>query len=142
MTVTLNIEDQQAGYMRIDLQGHATAALLLGQVLNPEGQNLHIIEGYLYTQTPSVAAATMNIGIAATGVDASDLASAIEMNKTAGSVNVIVGTDIASEGAMTTPKGVNWDSGEYLTITTAAQISTAFRGVLLIKYLRLGDLAQ
>ncbi len=142
MTVTLNQEEQQAGFMRIDLQGWATDVGLMGQVLNPEGQDLHIIEGYLYTQTPAVAAATLNIGIAATGVDASDLANAIEMDKTAESVNRIVGTDLASEGEMATPRGVNWDEGEYLTFTTAAQISTAFRGVLLLKYLRLGDMDQ
>ena len=142
MTVELNQEDQQAGFMRIDLQGHATAAALLGEVLNPEGQDLHIVGGYFYTQTPAAAAATMNVGIGASESDSSDLLSAIEMDKTAESVTLIVGTDLASEGSVATPRGVNWDEGEYLTITTAAQISTAFRGVLLLKYLRLGDLDQ
>ena len=142
MTVELNVEEVQAGFLRIDIQGQVDVAALLGEVLNPEGQDLHIIEGYLYFQTPSAAAATMNIGIGASEADTSDLMSAQPMNSAAGKVFRVIGTDLASEGDMVTPQGVNWDSDEYLTITTAAQISTACRAVLLLKYLRLEDLAQ
>ena len=142
MTVAIDQEYGQAGYLKINLVGNATAAGLVGQVLNPEGQDLHIIEGYLYIEVASTLASTFNIGIGATGADASDLASAILMNQTAGKVFRIIGTDLASEGDMTTPRGVNWDTAEYLTVTSAAQVSTGLKACLLLKYLRLGDLAQ
>ena len=142
MTVTHDVEYAQAGLMKINLAGNAVAAGLVGQILNPEGQNLHIIEGYLYFEAPATLASTFNIGIAATGVDAADLMSAFPMNQVAGTMWKVIGTDLASEGAMTTPKGVNWDAAEYLTVTSAAQVSTGLKAVLLLKYLRLGDLAQ
>jgi len=142
MTVAIDQEYAQAGYLKINLVGNATAAGLVGQVLNPEGQDLHIIEGYLYIETAAGLASTFNIGIAATGVDASDIASAILMNQTAGKVFRLIGTDLASEGDMTTPRGVNWDSAEYLTVTSAAQVSTSLKACILLKYLRLADLAQ
>jgi len=142
MTVALDQEYSQAGYLKINLVGNATAAGAVGEVLNPEGQDLHIIEGYLYIEVASTLASTFNIGIGATGSDSSDLASAILMNQTAGKVFRIIGTDLASEGDMTTPRGVNWDTAEYLTVTSAAQVSTGLKACLLLKYLRLGDLAQ
>jgi len=142
MTVAIDQEYAQAGFLKINLVGNATAAGAVGEVLNPEGQALHIIEGYLYIEVASTLASTFNIGIGATGADASDLASAILMNQTAGKVFRIIGTDLASEGDMTTPRGVDWGAAEYLTVTSAAQVSTGLKACLLIKYLRLGDLAQ
>ena len=142
MTVSHDVEYAQGGYMKINLVGNAVAAGAVGEVLNPEGQALHIIEGYLYFEVASTAASTFNIGIGATGSDSSDLMSAMLMNKTAGTVWKVIGTDLASEGAMTTPRGVDWAATEYLTVTSAAQASTGLKATLLIKYLRLGDLAQ
>ena len=143
MTVTLNQEEQQAGLMRIDILGNAVAAGLVGQVLNPEGQDLHIIEGYLYIQVASTLASLFNIGIGATGVDDDDLMSVFDMNAAvAGTVWRVVGTDLASEGAMVTPKGMDWGAAEYLTITSSVAASTGLKACLLLKYLRLGDLAQ
>ena len=142
MTVAIDQEYAQAGYLKINLVGNAVAAGAVGQVLNPEGQALHIIEGYLYFEVASTAASTFNIGIGATGADTSDLMSAFAMNATAGTVWKVIGTDLASEGAMTTPKGVDWGAAEYLTVTSAAQASTGLKACLLLKYLRLGDLAQ
>ena len=142
MTVTLDQELAQSGFMKINLVGNAVAAGLVGQVLNPEGQDLHIIEGYLYIEVASTLASTFNVGIGAEDADTSDLLSAILMNQTAGKVFRVIGTDLASEGDMTTPKGVNWDSDEYLTVTSAAQVSTGLKACLLLKYLRLEDLEQ
>ena len=142
MTVTLDTGDGQMGFMQINLAGNATAAGAVGEVLNPEGVDLHIIEGYLYFEVASTLASTFNIGIGATGSDSSDLMSAFLMNQTAGTVWQVIGKDLASEGAMTTPRGVNWDTAEYLTVTSAAQVSTGLKAVLLLKYLRLCDLAQ
>ena len=143
MTVIHDVEYAQAGLMKINLAGNAVAAGLVGQVLNPEGQALHIIEGYLYIEVASTLASTYNIGIAATGVDAADLISAFDMNAAvAGTVWRVIGTDLASEGAMTTPRGVDWGAAEFLTVTSAAFASTGLKACLLLKYLRLGDLAQ
>ena len=142
MTVAIDFENAQSDFLKINLVGNATAAGLVGQVLNPEGQALHIIEGYLVFETPSTLASTFNIGIGATGADASDLMSAMLMNKTALTVWQVIGKDLASEGALTTPRGVDWGAAEYLTVTSAAQVSTGLKACLLLKYLRLGDLAQ
>ena len=142
MTVALDQEYAQAGFLKINLVGNAVAAGAVGEVLNPEGQDLHIIEGYLYIEVASTLASTFNVGIGATGSDSSDLLSAILMNQTAGKVFRIIGTDLASEGDMTTPRGVDWSSDEYLTVTSAAQVSTGLKACILLKYLRLDDLAQ
>lgn len=142
MTVTLDTGDARMGFMQINLAGNAVAAGAVGEVLNPEGDDLHIIEGYLYFEAPSTLASTFNIGIGATGADASDLMSAFPMNKTAGTVWQVIGKDLASEGQLVTPRGVDWGSAEYLTVTSAAQVSTGLKAVLLLKYLRLCDLAQ
>ena len=142
MTVALDQEYSQAGYLKINLVGNATAAGAVGEVLNPEGQALHIIEGYLYIETAAGLASTFNMGIGATGADASDIASAILMNQAAGKVFRLIGTDLASEGDMTTPRGVDWGAAEYFTVTSAAQVSTSLKACVLLKYLRLGDLAQ
>ena len=142
MTVTHDVEYAQAGFMKINLAGNATAVGAVGEVLNPEGQDLHIIEGYLYIEVASTAASTFNIGIGATGADASDLMSAMTMDSTAGKVFRVIGTDLASEGDMVTPQGVDWGTAEYLTVTSAAQASTGLKATLLLKYLRLTDLAQ
>jgi len=142
MTVSHDVEYAQSGFMKINLVGNATAAGAVGEVLNPEGQDLHIIEGYLYMEVASTAASTFNIGIGASASDSSDLMSAFAMDSTAGKVFRVIGTDLASEGDMTTPKGVNWDSAEYLTVTSAAFASTGLKACLLLKYLRLEDLEQ
>ena len=142
MTVAIDQELAQAGFLKINLVGNATAAGLVGEVLNPEGQDLHIIEGYLYFESPSALASTFNIGIGASEADASDLMSAFPMNKTAGTVWQVIGKDLASEGELATPRGVDWGEDEYLTVTSAAQVSTGLKACLLLKYLRLDDLAQ
>ena len=142
MTVAIDQEYSQAGYLKINLVGNTTAAGAVGEVANPEGQALHIIEGYLYFEVASTLASTFNIGIGATGSDSSDLMSAMAMNKTAGTVWQVVGQDLASESELATPKGLAWAADTFLTVTSAAQVSTGLKACLLIKYLRLGDLAQ
>lgn len=142
MTVLRNDEGAQVGWMRIDLVGNATAVGAVGEVLNPEGKDLHIIDGLLYFEAPSTLTSQFNIGIGATGVDASDLMSSFDMDKVAGTVWRVIGTDLATEGQLASPRGVNWDAAEYLTITSASQVSTGLLATLLIRYLNLADLAQ
>ncbi len=67
--------------------------------------------------------------------------SAMPMNKTALTVWQVVDKDTASEAELVSPGGLAWPADEYLTVTSAAQVSTGLKAVLLLKYLRLADLA-
>ncbi len=136
MTVAISTDDARYGWLKIDIVGNATAAGLVGQVANPEGALLHIYDGFLYIKTGALAASTFNIGIGASGADASDLMSAFAMNQSDGTVwNVI--TKAASEAAATTPAGLLWAATTYLTITSAAQVSTGLTASLYLRYIRL-----
>ena len=137
MPVAVSTETDLSGFLKIRITGNAVAAGLVGEVLNPEGQAVHIYEGYLYIVAPSVAASTFNFGVAGTGVDNSDLMSAVAVNAAAGTMLKVVGTDLASEGACTTPRGLLWPAASYLTITSAANASTGLVADLYIKYFRL-----
>ena len=59
------------------------------------------------------------------------------MNQADGTVWTVVGKDIASEAAATTPKGLLWPATSYLTITSAAQASTGLLASLYLRYIRL-----
>jgi len=107
-------------------------------VYNPEGVLLQIVDGLLYFEAVSTLASTFNIGVAATGVDAATIVSAFNMNTAgAGTVHKALGTDLASEAAATTPKGLLWPATSYITVTSAAQVSTGLIAYLFIRYLRL-----
>lgn len=137
MTVTKTL-DPGTGWFKLDILGNATAVGLVGQELNPEGVLLHIYDAFLYVETAASAASTFNIGIAATGTDASDLVSAFDMNApAAGTVHKVIGTDLASEGAAVSPRGLLWPADEYITITSAAAASTDLVAFLFVKYIRL-----
>lgn len=138
MTVAISTDAAQTGWLKIHILGNATAAGLVGEVLNPEGVLLQIVRGVLYVTTASTAASTYNIGVAATGVDNADLVSAMDMNAVGdGTAWQVVGQDLASEGAATTPKGLLWPADEYLTITSAAAASTGLVADLYLQYIRL-----
>lgn len=137
MTVAISSENAQSGFLKIRIVGNAVAAGLVGEIANPEGQALHIYEAYLYIVAPSVAASTFNFGVAGTGVDNADLASAVAMDSAAGTMLKIVGTDLASEGACTTPRGLLWPAASFLTITSAANASTGLVADLYVRYFTL-----
>jgi hypothetical protein len=107
----------------------------MGSIENPEGVPLAILRAYWYVATPAAAAATLSIGVGTLAAASSDVLSALEMNQTAGTLWNCVDLDIASKAAWTTP--ALWAADAYLNFTTAAQISTAFRGKLLVEYVRL-----
>lgn len=137
MTVAISTDAAHTGWLKVDVVGNAVAAGLVGQVANPEGVLLHITDGFFYIKTGAVAASTFNIGIGASGADANDLMSAFAVNATDGTVWKIVGTDLASEGAAVSPKGLLWAAATYLTVTSAAQASTGLTGSLFLRYIRL-----
>ena len=137
MTVAVSTDAAQTGYLKIHILGNATAAGAVGEVLNPEGVLLQITDAFLYISTASTAAATFNIGIGATGADASDIMSAFAMNQTAGTVWWGIEKNAASEAAATTPDGLLWAATSYLTVTSAAYASTDLVADLFVKYIRL-----
>lgn len=138
MTVAMDTGIGQAGWMKVKIVGNATAAGIVGSVPNPEGVLLQLTDGFIYVKTGSVAASTYNIGIGASAVaDYSDLMSAFAVNATDGTVWKVVGTDLASEAAATTPKGLLWPAASYLTVTSAAQASTGLEAYLFLQYIRL-----
>lgn len=138
MTVTYSHDDPQTGWLKLDILGNDTAAGLVGQVLNPEDVLLQIYDALLYVETVSTLASTFNIGVGATGEDNGDMVTAFNMlTAGAGTVHKVIGTDLASESAATTPKGLLWPATEYLTITSAAQVSTDLVAFLYVRYLRL-----
>ena len=134
MTVAVNT-DVGRGFMTIDIVGWATAAGCMGSIENPEGVPLAILRAYWYVATPAAAAATLSIGVGTLAAASSDVLSALEMNQTAGTLWNCVDLDIASKAAWTTP--ALWAADTYLNFTTAAYVSTAFRGKLLVEYVRL-----
>lgn len=135
MTVAISTDNAQTGWLKIHILGNAVAAGLVGQVYNPEGVLLQINDGFIYLSTASTAASTFNIGVGATGADAADLVSALAMNTTG--VFRVIGTDLASEGAATTPRGLLWPATSYVTVTSAAQASTGLVADLYLQYIRL-----
>jgi len=137
MPVAISTDAAQTGWLKIKILGNAVAAGLVGQIYNPEGVLLQIVRGVLHMTTASTAASTFNIGIGATGVDADTLMSAFDMQSAAGTVWQVVGQDLASEGAATTPKGILWPATSYVTVTSAAQASTGLVCELYLQYLRL-----
>lgn len=140
MTVEISELAAQSGWLRIDIVGNAVAAGLVGEVLNPEGVLLHINDALLYLEESAHAASTFNIGVAATGVDNDHIMAAFDVGTpTDGTMHKAIGTDLASEAAATTPKGLLWPADEYLTITSAAQVSTGLLASLFIHYIRLED---
>lgn len=139
MTVAISTDNAQAGWLKIHLLGDATAgAHAYGSILNPEGVLLHIYEGYLYKSVVSAAASTLDMGVNATiDTQDTDMLSALATNGSTGAFK-IVGTDLASEGAATTPRGVLWAAGSYITFwEQAGQASTALVADIYLHYIRL-----
>lgn len=142
MTVALINSGPQSGWLRVYVAGNSTAvANSLGSLLNPEGVDLQITDGFLRTVVSSSGAATLDIGIGATGADSTDMCSAYDIDAAAaGDVIYIIGKDAASEAAATTPKGIDWGDDEYLNFyNPSAAASTLFEGYLYLRYIRVGD---
>ena len=130
--MTASINYNTGGALVIDYVGEAAIGLQ-GNILNPEGVDLLVIESYFYLDTPSTAAATANIGLAATGVDDSALHGALPLNGGAGTWWMGLHPAVTQDGALTA--GV-WGAAEFLTITTAAASAANCVGKLYVKYLR------
>jgi hypothetical protein len=143
MTAEIVSDGPQSGWLKIYVAGNSTAGGVnsLGSIANPEGVALHITDAYLKTVVDADAAATLDIGIGASGADSSDLCSAYDINGAAHeAVIYIIGKDRASEAAATTPYGLLWAATTYLNFyNPAAQLSAPWEGYLYVRYIRIGE---
>jgi len=142
MTAQIISDGPQSGWLKVYVAGNDTVvANSLGSILNPEGVRLQITDGFLRVVNDADAAATLDIGIGASGADSTDLCSAYDINgATPEDVIYIIGKDRASEAAATTPYGVDWGATEYLNFyNPAAYASSPFEGYLYLRYIRVGD---
>lgn len=137
MAVSIVSDGEHKGYLKVHIEGDATVAGLLGEVLNPEGVDLLVTEGWFHCNTPSTAAATQDWGFAATGVDAVDLVAAFPVNPAAGTNWTIVARGASEAAATGAQNGDTWGAAEFLTVTNAAAASTDLDGYLYLKYIRL-----
>ena len=136
MTATINSETGH-GMLVIDIAGSASTHNL-GNILNPEGVPLAILDAVIYIDTAGLASCDMHVGIGATGtgVTQNQLFDNFGIDGTAGTawkgVNYAV-----TQGAMTTPP--LWTETLYLTFYTDTAYSTGFVGKMFVRYLRLTD---
>lgn len=130
MTATINTNT--GGALVIDYVGEAAIGNQ-GNILNPEGVDLLVIESYFYLDTAAAAAATLNVGLAATGVDDSALHGALPINAGAGTWWMGLHPAVTQDGALTA--GV-LGAAEFITFTTAAASAVGCVGKLYIKYIR------
>jgi hypothetical protein len=135
MTAALNTQEGR-GALVIDFTGQAAVGAA-GSIANPEGAAVLITECYWNLITPSTAAATLDIGIGATGADSSDIVSAIDIQgEGAGTTWQGLIQSTASEGALASP--FLWASGTFLNFFTAAASSVGCTARLLVNYIRVG----
>jgi len=132
MSVELNTETGK-GRLVIDYTGEVAQGAQ-GEILNPEGCDLLVIESYFYLITAAIAAATLNVGFGVSGADASDLHGALPLNGGARTSWMGLHPAVTQDAALTAGE---WDAAEYLTFTTAAASAAACTGKLYIEYIRL-----
>jgi hypothetical protein len=135
MGVTLNTKVGH-GMLVIDIAGSATTHDL-GNILNPEGVPLAILETVVYVETAGLATCDCHVGIgaASTGVGQADVI-IIQVDSTAGTA--WNGThSVAANTEITVP--AIWHAADYMTFYTDTAYSTGFVGKLFCRYLRLTD---
>jgi hypothetical protein len=142
MTVNIVDEAPQSGWFKVHVEGGIVGPMSLGSILNPEGALLQITDAFMYVVNDADAAATLDIGLGVEDADDTDLISAYDINGVAaGAVVAIVGKDLASEGAATSPKGIKWPATEYLNFyNPEAQISNPFEAYCYFHWIRLDAL--
>lgn len=136
MTATVRSTSQK-GKLVIHYVGEAAIGNQ-GNIANPEGETLLITRCYTYLITPSTGAATLDVGVAATGVDNGDLHGALPLNGGAGTGWQGYEMGQAQDAALTTP--ALWTPTTFITFTTAAADATPCVADIFIEYTRLtGD---
>ena len=136
MTVAINSKTGH-GMLVIDITGSAVTHDL-GNILNPEGVPLCIVEAFLHIVTPGLATSDLHVGVgaASAGVGNADLFTDADVAATA--LTVWKGASNAvAQGAATTP--AIWTAITYLTFFTDTAYSTGLVAKLFVRYIRLTD---
>ena len=133
MTIAMDWEGK--GFFCVDITGVAsTDAAGIGEVLNPEGVDVTILQAWLYTITESTGSANLGCGIAATGVKATDLLNDMDINGvTEGALINCFAPQATAETELSDP--ADWPSDEYITFTGSAT-TVGYTGKLLVQYVR------
>lgn len=121
-----------SGALIIDFVGEAAIGNQ-GNIANPEGVDILVIESYFYLETAATAAATLDVGFGVSGADATDIHGALPLNGGAGTFWMGLHPAVTQDAALTA--GL-WDADEYLTFTTADQSALPCVGKLYLKYIR------
>jgi len=105
----------------------ATTGGAVGSVLNPELEQVFIVECCIFFTTQSTAAANLNVGIGTTATtDANNLISALAAGSTTGKAY----SGLAKTANVELPV---WDADEYLTVTCDST-TAGLVAKLVIKY--------
>lgn len=121
------------GAFTLDLIGQAVPSDGgLGEVANPEGQDVIITKSVLLVQTPSAGAANINVGCGAAGADNNGLIAALAIN------GGITGFAYNGLNPAANARHVVWGANQVLNATGSAAC-TAFRGRVYIEYQRTED---
>jgi hypothetical protein len=104
----------------------------LGEVANPEGQDLIITSCILYVITPSAGAANINVGYGAAGADNNNELSAVAIN------GAITGTAWNGLAFAAEAQRLVWGANQVLNATGSAACA-AFRGRVYVEYQRTAD---
>lgn len=130
MTATINSQTGK-GLLVIDFVGEVAQGLQ-GNILNPEGCTLLIVETYLWLITPSTAAATMNVGHGTTGLDNASFHGAMPLNGGIGTAWMGFHPAVTQDAAMLEIVL----AAEFITFTTAAASAAACTAKFYFKYVR------
>src|SRR5512146_604270 len=124
MPVTIVDNGERKGFLIVHIVGDATVAGLVGEVLNPEGVDLLVTEGWAHFNAGALAAATQDWGFAATGVDSVDLVAGFPVNPAADTDWTIVARGASEAAATGAQNAARWAAAEFLNVTNAAAAST------------------
>jgi len=137
MTVLLDMQAPQSGFLKIDIVGTAVVAACLGSVLNPEGVDIFITEGWLWLEEGAHAAAVGDIGFGVLAADDVDLCDDFPWNGSDNTMWTILGRGASEAAAISAQNGAIWGAAEYLNVTNATQVSTGLIAHLYLRYIRL-----
>lgn len=134
--MTVSIDQIGKGRLAIDIVGGTSvAAGGQGEVDNPEGVPLVIVNTTLVVKTPSTGASNLSCGIAASGGAFTDIINALAMNGVAANTPYNgVAQQVTAKTAITAP--ALWTAALKLGITASADM-TGMTGTLYVEYLRI-----
>jgi hypothetical protein len=124
------------GSLVIDIAGSADSHNL-GNILNPEGVPLMILETSLYIVTAGLATCDLHIGVgaASVGVAQNDIVDNFPVDGTAGTAYALNHPTAAATAVVPAV----WHAVDYITFFTDTAYSTGFVGKLFVRYIRLTD---